>query len=314
MRGSGLTLVEILIAVALGSLLCLAGATLLIKSKQVYLQDEQLARLQENGHYALRLLSRELSMAGYFGEALPGDIASAPPGGTECYQYLVQVRGVFEHYDNLSPGGASATGSGLPKACARPGDHQAGADALLTRRVMDLPAIHWGEARAPITEDMLYLRTDRRGAVLRRGRQGLASDGSLWRFHPQLFFLRNYSRVRGDGIPALCRVRLSPDKQRTAPVECLVEGVEQMQVEFGIDSDGDRRADRYVPTLAPELVSRAVVARIQLLVRSPLPQPGHRDNNSYRFGNMKLDPPGDQFFRRVLGTSVALRNSDVHRS
>jgi hypothetical protein len=87
-----------------------------------------------------------------------------------------------------------------------------------------------------------------------------------------------------------------------------------MQIEFGIDSDGDRRADRYVSTLAPNQVSRAVVARIQLLVRSPLPLPGHRDNNSYVLGNKRLDPPGDRFFRRVLETSVALRNSDVHRS
>ena len=253
-------------------------------------------------------------MAGYYGEALPGDIAPAPPGGTKCYQHLVQIKGVLEHYDNLSSSGTSPKGTDLPRECARPGDHQVGTDALLARRVMDLPAIQRGEPHVPTTGAILYLHKDQLGAALKRGAGGLAVDGSLWRFHPQLFFLRSYSRVRGDGVPTLCRIRLSPEVQRTAPVECLVEGVEQMQIEFGIDSDGDRWADRYVSTLAPNEVSRAVVARIQLLVRSPLPLPGHRDNNSYMLGNAKIAPPGDGFFRRVLGTSVVLRNSDVHRS
>jgi type IV pilus assembly protein PilW len=313
MRVRGLTLVELLIAVLLGSVLCLAGATLLVKAKQVYLQDEQLARVQENGTYALRLLYRELAMAGYFGEALPGDVAPAPPGGSECYQHLVQLQGEFEHYDNISRDGVVAGGPGLPRVCSRPGDHLDGSDILLVRRVMDLPALHWGELLEPTSDNMLYLRYDRRGAALKRGASGLLGDGSLWRFHPQLFFLRNYSRVRGDGTPALCRIRLSPGKQSTAPVECLVEGVEQMQFEFGIDSNGDRRADRYVSTLTPEQVGVAVVARIQLLVRSPLPVPGHRDNISYSIGNAKLQHSADGYFRRVLGTSVLLRNSDVHR-
>ena len=314
MRGRGLTLVEVLIAVALGSVLCLAGATLLIQSKRAYLQDEQLARLQENGKYALRLLARELSMAGYYGEALPGDIVPAPPGGTKCYRYLVHGKGAFEHYDNISRNGISPVGTDLPQDCARPGDHQLGSDALLARRVMDLPTTRLGEAHVPTRGSMLYLRKDQRGAALRRGANGLAVDGSLWRFHPQLFFLRNYSRERGDGVPALCRIRLSPEEQRTAPVECLVEGVEQLQIEFGIDSDGDQWADRYVSTLAANEASRVVVARIQLLVRSPLRLPGHRDNNTYLLGNTEIPPPGDGFFRRVLGTSVVLRNSDVHRS
>lgn len=314
MRGRGLTLVEMLIAVLLGSVLCLAGATLLIKSKQAYLQDEQLARVQENGTYALRLLYRELAMAGYSGEALPGTVAPAPAGGTECYQHLVQINAVLAHYDNLSRDGVVASGAEFPLACARPGDHLGGTDILLVRRVMDMPALHWGAPREPVVDNMLYLRYDQAGAALHRGGRGLAEHGSLWRFHPQLFFLRNYSRARGDGTPALCRIRLSPEKQRTAPVECLVEGVEQMQFEFGIDSNGDRRADRYVSTLTPGEVGRAVVARIQLLVRSPLPVPGRRDNHSYSLGNAEAVQSDDGYLRRVLSTSVLLRNSDVHRT
>lgn len=313
MRNRGLTLVELLIAVALGSMLCLAGATLLIKSKRAYLQDEQLARLQENGHHALRLLTRELSMAGYFGGSSRGDIVPNLPGGSECYRHMVGLEGVLEHYDNLLPTGESKGNRDLPEACARPGYHQAGADALLLRRVMDLPAVDRGQRQTALSGGLLYLRSDRNGAALVRGADGLAGDSSLWRFHPQLFFLRDYSRERGDGVPALCRIRLSPDAPRTAPVECLVEGVEQLQVEFGIDSDGDRRADRYVSSPTQAEIARAIIARINVLLRSPLPLPGHRDSNQYTLGNAVVEPPDDGHFRRVLTTSVLLRNSDALR-
>ncbi len=309
MKRRGFTLVELLVAVALGSTLCLGAATLLLRSKHAYLQDEQLIRTLENGHYALRLLSRELSMAGYLGESLPGGIGPAPSGGTACYRHLVQLGDALEHYDNLA-----AAGSGMPEGCARPGQHQAGSDVLLVRRTMDTPTVYRGERFAATAAETLYLRADRHGAELALGSSDLEAEGSLWRYYPQLFFLRSYSRYRGDGIPALCRIRLAAEAQRTAPVECLVEGVEQLQLEFGVDTDGDGLADRYLSRPSQEQLGRALVARVQLLLRSPLPLPGHRDRNRYQLGNSGVLVPGDRFYRRLLTTSVLLRNSDVYRS
>lgn len=314
MSARGLSLVELMIAVALGSVLCLAATTVLLKSKRAYLQDEQLARLQENGHYALRLLSRELSMAGFYGEALPEEIMPAGVGGNACYRHLVDLSATFSHYDNVSASGKASSGEQLPSGCARPGDHLAGSDVLVMRRAMDRPAQLRGESLVSMREQMLYLRVDRHGAGLVRGTTAAGPFASLWRFHPQLYFLRKYSRQAGDSIPALCRIRLSPEARRTAPVECLVEGVEQMQFEFGIDTNGDTHADHYVATLSGVDADRVVLARIYLLVRTPLPLPGHTDPGRYVLGNAEYGAPGDAYFRRVLSTSILLRNSDVHRS
>lgn len=313
MNCRGLTLVELLLAAALGSALCLACTILLAHSRQAFLRDEQVARTQENGHYALRLLTRELSMAGYLGESLPDEVVRLPAGGTDCYRHMVQQRAALEHYDNLSAAGTSSSGGGIPTGCERAGDHQSGADGLLVRRTMDLPAILRGERLHPTAADILYLRSGQNSAEIVRGADGLAADDSLWRYHPQLFFLRSYSRYRGDGIPALCRIRLSPEAERTAPVECLAEGVEQLQLEFGIDSDGDRIADRYLVQPTAAELGRAVIARVQLLMRSPLPLPGHRDDNSYALLGGEVAEPGDRYYRRLMSTAVVLRNADANR-
>ena len=66
-RQSGLSLIELMISLALAALFLLGIVVLFQQSKSSALQDEQIARMQENGRYALRVLSRELAMMNYFG-------------------------------------------------------------------------------------------------------------------------------------------------------------------------------------------------------------------------------------------------------
>ncbi len=61
----GFTLVEILVALTLGLLVTATILQIFLSSKQAYLTQEQSSRIQENGNYALELLSRYIRMAGY---------------------------------------------------------------------------------------------------------------------------------------------------------------------------------------------------------------------------------------------------------
>jgi type IV pilus assembly protein PilW len=71
---SGITLVEILIAVTL-SLVLLGGVLQLFQSaKKTYLLSEEVARLQEDSRFALELLARDVRMIGYQGCADPENI------------------------------------------------------------------------------------------------------------------------------------------------------------------------------------------------------------------------------------------------
>ena len=83
----GYTLVELMIALALG-LMLLGGLIQVFQgSKKSYRFSTELSRMQENGRYALDLIAHDIRMIGYQGCADPGEvvpnvIADPPPANT----------------------------------------------------------------------------------------------------------------------------------------------------------------------------------------------------------------------------------------
>lgn len=64
----GVTLIELMIALLISSLLILAMVFLFLSGRSSFVTQEQLARQQENGRFAWQLITRELQQAGYFPE------------------------------------------------------------------------------------------------------------------------------------------------------------------------------------------------------------------------------------------------------
>ncbi|MBN1141251.1 MAG: PilW family protein [Deltaproteobacteria bacterium] len=97
-----------------------------------------------------------------------------------------------------------------------------------------------------------------------------------------------------------------------APVE-LVDGVENMQVVYGEDTDGDRLADRYVAATAVTDWGNVVSARVGLLMRTVDEiLRGPVDNNRYDVdGDAVLEynaPGNDRRLRMVVRGTMGLRN------
>ena len=63
----GLTLVEVLLAVAVGSMLLVGLSQIFIGNKATYRIQEGLSRLQENARYVFEVLSKDIRMANYLG-------------------------------------------------------------------------------------------------------------------------------------------------------------------------------------------------------------------------------------------------------
>jgi type IV pilus assembly protein PilW len=63
----GFSLVELMIAVALGIFLTGGMIALFVNSNQTYRVQENLSRLQENGHFATNFLTQDIRMADYWG-------------------------------------------------------------------------------------------------------------------------------------------------------------------------------------------------------------------------------------------------------
>ena len=77
----GLALVELMVALAIGTILILGMDSVLFSNKLSYRMNEGIGRLQETGRFAMEYLSRELRMAGFRN---PNDGALPVPFFTDC--------------------------------------------------------------------------------------------------------------------------------------------------------------------------------------------------------------------------------------
>jgi type IV pilus assembly protein PilW len=80
----GLTIVEIMVALAISTLLIMGIIQILINNKQTYRMQEGMARLQENARFAMEFISRDIRQAGYRGctrnlPAIQNLIKNPPP-------------------------------------------------------------------------------------------------------------------------------------------------------------------------------------------------------------------------------------------
>ncbi len=84
-REAGLSLIELMIALAIGSLLVLALVEVFAASRTAYQLSAGLARTQENGRFAIDILQRDLRMAGHAGcvndqaRFLPANVTASRP-------------------------------------------------------------------------------------------------------------------------------------------------------------------------------------------------------------------------------------------
>jgi len=80
-RQCGLTLVEVMIALALGLILTLGAVQIFVSSKQGYRANEALARIQENGRYALHFIKQDIRSTAFFGCAQDAEVNNVVDGG-----------------------------------------------------------------------------------------------------------------------------------------------------------------------------------------------------------------------------------------
>lgn len=316
----GFSLIELIVALSIGVFITLGAIGLFLQSKASFFQDEETARLQENGRWALRFVSREISMAGFFGGLVSvGGITTGLVVADDCGTGWAATPGPgVEHVNNASTSSAAAALSCLTSVDLLPGS-----DVVAVKRVKDSPHVFDGTQSSTPQNLAVYLRVEDYGATstLVQGSSISTADktpGSLvdvWEYQPQVLFIRDYSFSSGDGIPTLCRRRLSTTAGTLAmnPVECLIEGIENMQVEFGIDDSApfDYSPDYYAANPTPAQLGSAVSAKVYLLARSINPVAGYTDDRDYKLGATTVAAVDDNFYRRVFQTTVMFRNSGV---
>jgi type IV pilus assembly protein PilW len=327
----GLSIVELLIAMLLGLLVTGAVFSMYVGTSRNLTQDERYSWLQESGRYALKVIAEDLSMAGFWGPLVNADEITAsfsPPTGGCADSIALNEAATGLRYNNYHTSPATTQFSPCTTVL---GHHRPGTDVLVVKRVRGQATARTfvdtadSDGDGNLAEQLttgagdlgtgtVYLRTNGTSGALSKTLSSAAPPAlgeSDWQYIPRIYFVRDYLETVGDGIPALCRLDLSGAELSTT--QCLAEGIEDLHVVFGLDSNGDGAADQYTAAPAAAQMQEVVTARIHLLARSVQSDPHYTNAKTYQLGDVTVAAAGDGHYRRVFSTTVAVRNV-IHRN
>lgn len=334
---SGFTLIELVIAMVLGVFLIGGIIQIFINSKQTYRMQENLSRLQENGRFVMDFVARNNRMIDFRGCASRSGIVP---------NVIIDPKNpnpnpVPASFSANISGGNNVTSNWSTSACGASNDCVAGADQItyqfggscggyLTGNMATNNAnIQIAAANScninmydvllisDCSSSDIFIATSASSGsgvqtIAHANNQNTGNNLSkLYGPDAEVLVFRTFSlfiRKNAAGEPALWRLDNSRPTSDTNPVE-LVEGIENMQILYGADTDAtpDGTANYYVPAGTAGLdMSKVVSIRVSLLVRS-------MDDNlaaqplAYTYNGATVTP-ADRRIRRVFTSTIALRN------
>ena len=315
-RQAGFSVVELMVALGLSMLLSVAVVSVFTNNTHSFNQDENLARMQDDAGFALRELAFELSMAGNYGEIhVPALVApdanlaigtDCGPSGESNWMYRTTEAGSGNSHSLMAIDNATGSEAMSAHSCFGSDELLDGTDVVAIKRVAGGPA-------GALNAGGIYLRTNGTlGLLYRAPFPGapsvvVAPPFSDWEFRPSIYFIRQFANTPGDGIPTLCR-KVLRGAAPSMTTECLATGIENLQIEYGIDTSQDGHPNVFLtdPTLAE--IQNAVSARIFLLARTVDIDTRYTNNKTYSISNAPDYTPGDSFHRRVFSTNVSFQN------
>ena len=323
---AGFSLVELMVGMVLGLILIGGAVSIYLASKQSYVEVEQVATLTENARFAERIIGDSLRQVGFLGEV--------PPDRVD-YQSLLSSAALADDCD--SPSGARAYDlsrlvfAATVESFGCIDDGKVGTDALVIKHALPQPISDnprdggSGGDSSPgngvidsLQDGKVYVMTSNVGGVLFDGAApptittgGEFPDGTAWEYQYEVFYIRQ--PTAGD-VPRLARRLLSYNPATSAMefvTEDLAEGVEELKLLFGYDSDNNGEVDTYKDVAAIDTGgnwSEVESVEVFMLVRNATEDTQYTDSKTYRMGGDTVGPKNDHYRRLISHSSVSLRN------
>lgn len=228
----GLSLIELMISITIGLIILTAMSTLFINQSKTRTELDKSNRMIDNGRYAMELLADEVRLAGYWGEFIP-------PNPSTCSAFPVPIWGVDTDLASSIPSSPYAE---IPTASLK-----AGGDMLTIRRASTatptaqtaaVAGVQYLQASVCQYDVLNYkISTTPADFTLRKKNCTTTSTtpyADLRRMVENVYFISPHN-VSGDGIPTLKRLETDPASGARV-LTPLVEGIEYMQIEYGVDN------------------------------------------------------------------------------
>lgn len=312
---SGVTMVELMVALAIGSFLMIGAVQVYNQSRQAYIINDSIARVQETAQFAMDTVEADLRMASNWGRHSRGASVEGRSviGDANPLNLNVPINcGANWALNLVRPLEGTNNAYALP--CAATGGAQANSDVITTRRAT--------VAATALNNGRLQIQTTRiQGQLIDDGGMPVGFSVADSETHDLLI---NSYYVSPDstlipGVPTLRRKTLVfVGGQSVIQDQEVAPGVENMQLQFGIDVDDDNTVDRYVnpgdnifnPADAAFIPgAKVITARIWLVIRSINAEIGLNDLRDYEPGDVDLGVPVDDFRRLQVSKTILLRNA-----
>jgi hypothetical protein len=306
-----MTLIETMVAMTIGLVLIGGAITIYVQSQANYRTADSLSQLQENVRFALDSMEPDIQLASFWGrnnqpetiDATGVQVGCAGATNAQATALALRLATAVESRDD-----------GYDLACAG-SNPRADSDVLIIRhassRLADAPAAGRVQVESNFSRGRLFDDGNLPGLTDSEVRDVVVNAYYIGAstFDPAVPALRRLALVDGGAAGRL-------EDQEVIP------GVENLQVQFGLDTTGDKQVNRYVdgnhPLAAPGAGTPILAVRLWLLVRSPTDETGQgfQDNAAYAPTDRDLGQiqPGvtegyPANFRRVaVSKTVFLRN------
>ena len=326
----GLSLIELLVALTLGAIVLGGVLRTFVASQEGYRVQEDAARVQDSLRFAAGMLARAIRQAAFLGGVGPENVQTGfPTSPTDAPCSLAW---------NADPAHALRAFDGTsrsPATICTVGRYVAQSDILVTTFADpdDTPTPATYRAGSPETgSGNLFLRVlaGERGFLFDGAEQraaaeaalpGAAADGILeYRLRTLAWSLGHFDDPSDSLAPtptlyvcdsaARCGVRTNPQP--------VVGGIEQFQVDFGIDENADRVAERFLPAaaLTEAQWAQVLVVRLGLVARGERHEPFGAARDFVLPGGYRHRPADDartpiderRLTRRAFVETVQVRN------
>jgi type IV pilus assembly protein PilW len=318
-RQTGLSMVELLVAMAIQFILLGGMVYVYTNSKVMFTVNEQLSRVQENGRFATDALLYDIRMSGYAGcrsikEIAPNIIANSPP----AFENITDSLTVYENGSGWTNpttltrvAGSdvitlqSTRGSGAPLTGNMSADNaniQIGGnpdglvanDLILISDCSNADLFRASSVSNGTTVTIAHANNVNTNNRLSKAYQ---DDAQIMSFDAHTYFIA----TGANGEPGLY---LHSFNFNTATL--LAEGIESMQLLLAEDTGGDQQPDVYVNAAAVIDWEAVIGVRVGLLMRSD--NGVATEPRSFTFNGGEANAGNDRRLRKAFWSYAAMRN------
>ncbi len=331
LRQSGFTLIELMIAMTLGLLLLASLVYVYTNSAQSFRAQSALTLIQNNARYAFEIMGVDIRQTGFTGtSAVPTNVVVDEVGND--FWKLTDLNNSLTGYESTNPPNVDACTTPVVSACYRAGTDSLTVVRVDTENKYTVTAHDtgaftftldsWPTSRPPAPGEIFVAADYTHAAVFQAGTATASpnvsygtggspgnSSTNLGTFHGStpaagtyvlaLYRLSGASYYIGTnpaGEPALYRDKLDHNTiTLTSTAEELIEGVENMQITYGVDTDADGNVDVYQDDAGLVATWGNVLS-----VRITLTLVSQQD--------VKVGTTGDQLLRKTFTNTIAIRN------